>query len=249
MSNNREQIIHQTKFLGIEFYKRTRIEEHEVQVTARQNITEYPGLLAISERLPLSAPNPSWAMMAHRSIELTILNLIINDFVELVIFTDTKHYLDDLFKQEYKNYRLAIKNEYSGEDVLSRSIFNSIKFVEKDRHKKANIKGVIRHLLDIYLDEFVVYEHPQKVFIIELLLRYSQKYSWLALKSGEKVLSKSQIELDIISPKKEELKTAHQILFDILVAIKSQSHVFALHTKEFYKIIHAEFKRREPSDD
>jgi len=47
MSNNKERIINQTKFLGIEFYKRIRLEEHEIQINAQENITEYPGLLAI----------------------------------------------------------------------------------------------------------------------------------------------------------------------------------------------------------
>jgi len=244
-----EEIIRQVKFLGIELYKRTRIEEHEIQVNAQQNIARYPGLLVASASIPFSSPSPSWVMMAHRSIELTLLSLIINDFIELVIFTDTKSYLDDLFAHQYKNYRLAVKNQYSGDDILSQSIFNSVKHVEEKRNKKADVKTVVRYLLDVYLDENGTHKRPQKAFVAILLKRYDRKHQWLTIKIRKNVLFPSKIELNITDQKQKELYEAYQTLYDILGIIKQQSHVFSLYTNEFYKIIHSEFARREPSSD
>jgi len=244
MSNNREQIIHQTKLFGIEVYKRSRIEELEIQVTARQNIAEYPGLLVASHHLPFSSSNPSWEMMAHRSIELTLLNLIINELAELAIFTDTEHYLNNLIRREYKNYRLVIKNKYLGEDILSLSILNAIKSAEQNKSKKANLKIVIRHLLNEYFGEYKAYKRPQKEFIIKLFQEYSQKYPWMTLKVQERRFFQNQLELDMTQKKQEELKNAHQVLSDTSLILKRQSRVLFLYTNEFHRAIHLEFRRR-----
>ena len=249
MSIGGEQIIGQIKFLGIEFYKRTRLEEHEIQITARQNITKYPGLLVTSTSIPFPAINPSWDMIAHQSIELTLLDLIINDFVELIVFTDTKHYLDDLITNEYKNYRLVIKNEYWGKDILSQSIINAIKYVERDKGKKADLKVFIKYLLDGYLDKNKTYVRPQKTFITALYRRYDRKHSWLTVVIEEYILYPSKVKLTITQQKQAQLKKAHKTLFDIVGVIKRESRIFSLYSDEFYKIIQSEFERREPNND
>lgn len=247
MSNNGEHIIQQTKFLGINLYKRTRIEEHEIQVIAQQNITKYSGLLVASAHLPFSPINPNWEMKAHSTLELALLDLIINDFVELIVFTDNKSYLSDLSMNEYKNYRLAIKNEYLGEDILPQSIIDAIKYAERNKGKRADLEAVIRYLLDGYLDRNKKHNNPEKAFITALFRRYDHKYSWVTLEVHDYILYPSKIELDITAQKQKELNKSHQILLDILNAIKKESRPFSLYTNIFYRVIYSEFERREPN--
>jgi len=232
MSNSREQVIHQIKVFGIEVYKRTRLEEHTVQVTAQQNITEYPGLLAVGKDFfvhsPLSSPGPNWVALAHRTIELTLLDLIINEFIELIVFMDTKFYLYDLFRNEYQNYRLTTQHRYEGNDNLSASIIKSIQHINQHKRQKADLKAVIEHLLDEYLGANHAHSQPQKAFILELIQRYNWDYSWITLKVDPRVFFQSH---------------------DISVTLKRGSKTFHLYTNEFYRIIQSEFQRRKPSSD
>jgi len=214
-----EEIIHQIKVFGIELYKRTRLEEHEIQVIAQQNIAKYSGLLVASAHLPFSPINPNWEMKAHSTISNT----------------------------EYKNYRLALKNEYSGEDILPQSIINAIKYAERNKGKKADLETVIRYLLDGYLDRNKKHNLPEKAFLEALFRRYARRHRWVTVEIHEYILYPSKIELNIRDKKQKELKKSYQILFDILETIKQESRPFSLYTNMFYRIIYSEFERREPN--
>lgn len=249
MSNNKEQIIDQIKFLGIEFYKRTRIEEHEIQINAQQNITEYPGLLVLGKDSylgsSLSASNPTWSMLAYQTIELTILDLIINDFIELTVFTSKKCYLANSFKYKYKNYYLAIKNEYRGEDNLSKYLIKFIEYTTQDNHKKSNLRIIIRHLLYEYLGrEKQPHKQAQKAFITALLHRYNQDCAWLKLNTHFGVLKKKH-ELDMPVQKRDELKNSYNRLSHISIVLRRESQAFYKYSNVLYTIINSEFQRRK----
>lgn len=249
MSNNKEQVIHQTKLFGIEFYKRTHLEEHEIQVIARQNITQYPGLLILGKdkylRSPLSKPNPIWSMLAYSIIELTILDLIINGFIELNVLTDKKSYLNNFFKHESKSHRLIIKNEYLGDDNLAACIIKSVKSAAQDIPEKSNLKVVFRHLLYEYLEKNKRHSRPQKTFITALLHRYNRDYAWVKLNTHSGVFQ-SKLELDIPDQKRNELENSYKILHNILVTLKRESRAFYWYSDEFHRIINSEFQRQKP---
>ncbi len=253
MSNNGEHIIEQIKFLGIEFYKRTRLEEHTIQISAQQNITTHPGLLVVGKDFfthsPLSSPGPNWVALAYRTIELTLLDLIINEFIDLIVFTDTKFYLYDLFRNEYQNYRLITQHRYQGNDNLSASIIKSIQLTNQRKQQQADLKTVIRHLLDEYLGENHAHSQPHKAFIIELIQRYNWDYSWITLKIHPRVFFQSQSELAMPTEKREELKKAYTTLSDITVTLNRGNKAFHLYTNEFYRVIKSEFERRKPHSD
>ncbi len=246
-----KQIIHQTKFLGIDFYKRTRIEEHEVQINAQQNITEHPGMV-IAGKVPITNSSftelgSDWAKIAHHTIELTLLDLIINDFIELVLFKDTKSYLDNLIKNEYKNYRLAIKNKYSGKDWLSKSIFQSVKSIERSMEEKAHLRAVIESLLDKYLGGSDTFQFPQKSFVFELIKRYTPNNSWM-ISEVRTVFFRKRLKLEIIPQKREEFKNAYKILAQIRKTLQQESPEFRRYTSELNEIIEAEFAKRKSSN-
>lgn len=249
MNNKGKHIIHQVKFLGIGFYKRIRLEEHEIQINAQQNIIELPGLMVAANYFSFSSSKPNWETMAYQTIELTLLNLIINNSVELIIFTDTKHYLYGLFNAEYKNYRLVLKDKYLEQDILSQAIINAIKNAERDKGKKTDIKTVIQYLLDGYLDRDKTYKEPQKSFMAKLFRPYNYRHLWLTVEVPEGVTFQNQIKLYITQQKQAELWNSYQILSNISTLIKRESRVFRLYTNEFHKIIHSEFERRKPRDD
>ena len=156
MSNYDKQSIHEVNFLGFKLYERIRLEEHQIEIVAQKNISEYTGLLTLSKEpeikySSLSASYVDWKIIAHQTIELTLIDLIINEFVELIAFTDEKHYVSGLIKHEYKNYRFAAKKDYSGSDYLSGHIVQSIKDTEEKDGKKANLQKVIQVQQQKYL--------------------------------------------------------------------------------------------------
>jgi len=235
-----EYIIQQTKFLGINLYKRTRLEEYEILVSGPQRITEYPGLMGCALHHPFSSDNVGFN--TRRIIELTLLSLIIDDVIELVIFTDKKYYLGNIFRNEYKDYRLAVKSEYFGKDFLEQSIFNAVKFVEQNGGKKANLKAVLRHLIGQYIGRFYKPHSAQGAFMIALLGKYS-KYSWLKLRVYKGVTDREEFELRIDEKQREELKNAYQTLSNIAGTLKDNNKAFFVYSFKFHKIIYDEFMR------
>ncbi len=121
-----KQAIDQTNFGRFKFYKRVRLEEYQVQVTAQQNITDYPGLLVVSKENAIRykkmsqafSTNTNWERVLQKSIELTLLDLIIRGVVELSIFIDKKSYFGGLVKREYIGFYLTASKVYSGKDYL-----------------------------------------------------------------------------------------------------------------------------------
>ncbi len=239
-----ENIIQQTKFLGINLYKRIRLEEYEIQVSGPQRITEYPGLVSCTLHHPFSSEKIGFN--TRRSIELTLLSLIIDDVIELVIFTDTKYYLGTVFEYEHKDYRLAVKREYMGKDFLAQSIFDAVKFVEKSAGKKANLKAVVRHLITQYLARVFRPHSAQGAFMISLLRKYN-KYSWLKLRVYKGATNREEFELRIDKKQREELRNAYQILSDIAGTLKNNNKAFFVYSFKFHKIIYDEFMRRSSS--
>ncbi len=249
MSNNKEHIIQQTTFLGINLYKRTRLEEHEIQINAQQNIAEYPGLLAIGNEpeikySSLSSGHMDWRGIVYHSLELALLDLIINEFVELTVFTDKKSYASELINLNRINYYLVVKKTYEGNDHLASRIIWSVKYVEKERNEKATLANVIRHLIDgcIGTDH---YKHPQKEFLEILLRTYTSKLNWLTLQSDSRLLGMySQYEIIIEPKQKAKLKAAYEVLHDISTTLKQESRAFYLYSDKFYEIIKSDFHRR-----
>ncbi len=249
MNNSGEHIIQQTKFLGIEFYKRTCLEEHEVQINARQNITEYPGLLAIGNEpeikySSLSLGPTDWSTITYRSIELTLLDLIINEFVELTIFTDKKSYANELINFNRFNYYLIAKKTYDGHDQLSSRIVHSVKYVEKERGQKPTLSNIIKHLIDGHIGTDY-YKHPQKEFLKILLSSYRAKLNWITLQSHYRFLGMYSRHEIIIEPKqKAKLMAAYEVLQNISTTLKQESKAFYLYSDKFYEIIKSDFHRR-----
>jgi len=248
MSNKGKHIIHQTNFLGIEFYKRTRLEEHEIQINAQQNITEHPGMVVAGKEPLINSSftelGSNWANIARQTIELTLLELIINDFIELVFFQDAKTYLYDTFIFDYKNYRLAIKNRYSGKDYLSKSILQSVKAVERGLKEKAVLEDVIGNLIEQYLYRNQPYKQPQRSFIFELISKYTHGNSWMTSEIRT-VFFRERIELKIIQKKQEEFKNAYKTLTQIREILREESPAFRRYTYKLNKIIDAQFAKRK----
>jgi len=249
MSNNKEQIIHQTKFLGVEFYKRTRVEEHEIQINAQQNITEYPGLLAIGNEpeikySSLSSGHMDWGSIVRHSLELVFLDLIINEFIELTVFTDKEYFFNKLAYSDHINYYLMAKKAYKGNDYLASRIIWSVKYVEKERKEKATLANVIRHLIDGCIGTDY-YNHPQKEFLENLLSTYRTKVNWLTFQNDSRLLGMYSKYEVIIEPKqKAKLIAAYGALYDISTILKEESRAFYLYSDKLYEIIKSDFHRR-----
>jgi len=243
-----QQIIDETKIRNFHLYRRIRLEEYEVQITAQQNITEYPGLLVAGQTYfsdSLLSSGPDWVVTAYQIIELTLLDLIINDFIELIAFTDREFFLGKIFRRRYKNYRFAIKNTYSGEDNLAACIIKSIRETERHMRSKTDLEAIIICLLDEYLGTEVL-ELPPKVFITELLTEYSHNYSWITLTIYQ---NKSNYpKLDITLEKQNEFERAYEILSDIYETLRYESDTFYLYTEQLYTILESEFWRRNLSN-
>lgn len=240
-----QQIIDETKFRGFHLYKRVRIEAYEVQIAAPPNITEYPGLLVAGQasftHSQLSSSRPDWVSIAHQIIELTLLDLIINDFIELIAFTDREFFLGKLFRRTYKNYRLAIKDRYSGEDNLAACIIKSIQYTESCMDSKADLEAVIMCLLDEYLG-VTTHEFPPKVFVTELLAQYSHKHSWITLTIYQNTTNYPK--LNITLEKQHEFKHAYAVVSDISETLRYESDTFYLYSEQLYTILESEFWRR-----
>jgi|GEM_PF-2244354 len=240
--HSEKQLIDKVTPLGFPFYKRIRLEEQEVRITAPQNITEFPGLQAIVQTSFEQTSGMDWGIIANETIELTLLDLIINDFVELITFTDNEFFLGKLLKREYRNCHFAIKNEYSGQDILSVSLIKSIKYIEQHVGQKADLQTVIAHLLDEYLGTDIKHEYPHKVFVLQLLKQYSQHHIWITFDIYPN--NSNTQRLTIIPQWKNELKRAYEILSDISWTLRNESEIFHLYNNELYDIITSEFWRR-----
>jgi len=247
--DSHEKIIRQIKFLGIEFYKRTRTEEHEIQINAQQNITEYPGLLAIGNEpeikySSLSSGGMDWGAIVHRSFELALLDLIINEFVELTVFTDIEYFANELIHSNHTNYHLTVKKTYKGDDYLASRIIWSVKYVEKERKEKSTLENVIRHLIDGCIGSDY-YNLPQKEFLEILLSTYRTKVNWLTLQHDSKLLGMYSKYEVIIQPKqKAKLRAAYEALYDISTILKEESRAFYLYSNKLYEIIQSDFHSR-----
>lgn len=239
-----QQLIDEVTPFGFPFYRRIRLEEQEVQITAHQNITEYPGLQAITQTSFEQISGVDWVIIANESIILTLLDLIINDFVELITFTDKEFFLGKLIKQEYRNCRFAIKNEYSGQDILSISIIKSIKYAEQQIPQKADLRAVIAHLLNEYLGIDIKHKQPHQVFIRQLLKEYSQHHTWITLDVYPTI--SNHPKLTIIPQWQDEFKRAYEILSDISWTLRNESEIFHLYINELYDIMESEFWQRLP---
>lgn len=246
-----KQLIEETTLWGIDFYKRTRVEEHEIQINAQQNITEFPGMV-VAGKEPLTnssftAPGSDWTKIAKQTIELTLLNLIINDFIELVVFRDAKTYLNNIFIFEYEDYHLSVKNKYSGKDYLSKSIFQSVRAIERRMKKKALLQDVIDSLIEKHLYRSEPYKQPQKSFVFELIKRYTPDHSWMT-SEFRTVFFREKIELDIIPKKQEEFKNAHKTFAEIRKILRQESPAFRKYIYKLNEMIEAEFAKRKSSN-
>lgn len=253
MENTNKQIIHELSLGSFKLYERTRLEEYEIEISAQQNITEYPGLLAISKAPEIksglfSADDIDWDILVFKTIELTLFQLIINGFVELVSFNDIKSYVNGLYKQEYENYRLAVKKSYSGKDYLSGHIVQSIKDIEEKEGKKADLQKVIHYLFDGHLGNTQSY--PQRKLAESILLPYHTKYDWLNLERRPRLLGMyKQLEIIIAPKKRAELAADFKTLSNILITLKKESKAFSLYSDKLYDIVNSDLNERIPNSD
>jgi len=250
-----KQLINETTRWGFQFYKRIRLEEYQVQITAQQNITKYPGLVAISKEHYIkyskisrkSNTHTDWRPMVWESIESALLNLIINGFVELSTFKDRKFYLSGFIEYNSGGYYLTTSKAYSGPDYLSSCIVKSIKAVEEEYPLKKDLSLFITHLIDSQIGTRD-YNYPTRDFLAVFLKGYDNDAP-LSFQNHSQFLGEySRFEVVFTAKQKTELMAAYDNLSKISAILRQQSKHFNEYSNQLRQWIRAEFNGRLPSD-
>jgi len=250
-----KQLIDETTRWGFQFYKRIRLEAYQVQVTAQQNITEYPGLVAISKESAVkyskisrkSSTHKDWRLMVWESIELALLNLIINGFVELTAFTDRKFYLKGFIEYNSRGYYLTVSKAYSGQDYLSSCIVKAIKTVEEKYPRKMDLSLFATQLVDEQIGTRE-YNYPERDFLAVFLNGYDDDAPLICQNYSQFLGECSRFEVVFIAKQKPELMTAYDDLSKIYTTLREESKYFDEYSTKFRRLISGELRGRTPSD-
>ncbi len=250
-----KQLIDETTRWGFKFYRRVRLEEHQVQVTAQPNITDYPGLTPLSIQNDIrynlisrkSTTHKDWTTMVLESVEFALLNLIINGFVELTFFKDKKLYLNGFLEYPYSGYYLTVAKAYSGKDYLSSCIVQSIKATEIQHPRKKNLFLFIEYLAarQIGIDE----DHlAAKEFFAVSFAGYPDDAPF-TFQDRKQFLGKyTRFEIIFTPKQKAKLIVAYDNLSTISTVLKQQSTHFSEYSRKIRRYIQGEFTARLPGD-
>ncbi len=248
-------LIDEATLIGVQFYKRVRLEEYQVQVTAQQNITEYPGLVVISKEpairynliSPKTTTHKDWSTMILKSVELALLNLIINGFVELTFFTDKKLYINGLVKYDYSGYYLTVSKAYSGKDYLSSCIIKSIKATEIEYPRKKDLSLFIEHLVGGQIGSDPDHLAAKEFFAVSFA-GYSEDTPF-SFQDRKQFLGKyTRFEIVFTPKQKAKLVVAYENLSAISISLKQQSTHFSEYNRKIRRHIQGEFSGRLPGD-
>lgn len=249
------QLIDATILWGIRVYERVRLEEYQVQITAQQNITEYPGLTPLSIQNDIrynliskkTTTHRDWTTMILEGFEFALLNLIINGFVELTFFTDKKFYVNGFIQYNYNGYYLTVSKAYSGKDYLSSCIINSIKATEIKYPRKKNLSLFIKHLVDsqIGIDE----DHLAAKELFAVSFAGYPDDAPFSFQDRKQFLGRyTRFEIVFTPEQKTKLVVAYENLSHITTSLKQQSKHFSEYSRKIRQHIQSEFSARFPSD-
>jgi len=249
------QLIDEATRWGFQFYKRIRLEEYQVQITAEQDITKYPGLVAISTESAIkytvisrkSCTHKNWVPMILDSIELALLNLIINGYIELTFFIDRKFYLNGLFEYNYKGYYLTVSKAYTRKDYLSSCIIRSIKATEVEYPRKKDLSLFVEHLIAWQIGIKEDHLAPKEFFAV-FLNGYSDDAP-VKFQNHKQFLGKySRFEVVFTPKQKAPLVVAYENLSKVSTSLKLQSKHFNEYSTKLRRLVQGEFTGRLPSD-
>lgn len=211
-------------------YKRIRISTRKIEIEAEEVFCENTGLYILSHYPNLEYSNDNffslfdenyqWYEVAQDTIIFTVINLLVNKTIELYKCSDRVSYFWGTFNNTDIYYSFRICNESTNEDLLSDKLLTAI--TQTHRRYKVNVQANANDVIKNLISSFPLYQRhyfgPDRIFLIENLKSYSEKYPWLSINAQKGIINiitrRNKIDLERIylpriSMQIEELRKTH----------------------------------------
>jgi hypothetical protein len=253
----KKRIISKVTFLGLNFYKRVRLEEKEILFGNKYDQKFNLGLYPLKKYPKLEYDYISlfqqkdWDKTVDELFYKAFCHLFYSNEVNVFLFKDKKHFLFNCFTLSQVGYELKTQGNVYNEDVFLNLILKKIYQTNSKYKEKSDLESIIEEIINDSLGSKVnEYNNPEKKFITNLLTEYAKKYSWIKLEKESKYLgmiSKYKVNIDV--NKLNALKKGFRKLNELSINERNSNIEFIAFEKELSRIVSYDFKRRYPSND
>lgn len=249
-------ILESNSFLGFNIYKRIRLHEQKIDFEKEIIHCDDIGLFVIGEYPDLEynyvslSQKKEWYTIALKTINLTILNLIVSNTISLHKYEDERRYLNGLIKYRNIDYFFKIEDISEQEDLLTKAIILTINKLYEENPKIITLKSIIKRTVDLYLYKSTEHRRPAKKFVIALLKQYSKKYDWLKIVETEKLLGiYRDYKVDVNRIYIPRIKMQHKNLKAYHITTTKKSIDYKNFVRHLDDVLVRDFRNREPQKD
>ncbi|WP_299215251.1 hypothetical protein [uncultured Aquimarina sp.] len=180
----KNEIIDISKFLGLDFFVRTRIHSVTTKPIISKPFSEFPALCLLSKKeLPKGLKSVTndgeWPEIASEMLIVTIYNLQSLGIISITAFQDKFSYFGFIqFYREFLSIKL-IKTSKTG-DILSDFVISVLETIDVNEKSNYDFANILTLLVNNIIGKEKV-NLPEKEFIINILKTYSESNEFVDL--------------------------------------------------------------------